>query len=106
VCPAGCTEYRPRARRVGRREASDTRRCEDLRVIDCEIEETELEGVYGMVPRVRARCSRCGHETETFGTGETSIMRCLALMREECPAEETNLYVEDATLRRQARTAG
>jgi hypothetical protein len=45
----------------------------------------------------RASCSRCGHETESFGSSERSIERCLALMREECPAGEMNFYVaEDA----------
>jgi hypothetical protein len=65
--------------------------------VSCETDEVELEGDYGMVPSVRARCSRCGHETESFGNSERSIERCLALMREECPAGERNFYVaEDA----------
>lgn len=64
--------------------------------VSCEIEETELEGDYGMVASIHASCSRCGHETESFGTSERSIQRCLALMREECPAGESNFYVADA----------
>lgn len=64
--------------------------------VSCEIEETELEGDYGMVTGIRASCSHCGHETESFGSSETSIKRCLALMREECPAGESNFYVADA----------
>jgi hypothetical protein len=56
-----------------------------------------FEGDYGMVASIRARCSRCGHETESFGTGERSIQRCLALMREECPAGESNFYAADAS---------
>jgi hypothetical protein len=64
--------------------------------VSCEIEETELEGDYGVVASIRANCSRCGHETESFGTSESSIQRCLALMREECPAGESNFYVTDA----------
>ena len=58
--------------------------------VSCAIEETELEGDYGMVASIRASCSRCGHETELFGTSERSIQRCLAFMREECPAGESN----------------
>jgi hypothetical protein len=55
----------------------------------------ELEGDYGTVLSIGARCSRCGHETESFGTGESSIKRCLVLMREECPEGESNFYVAD-----------
>jgi hypothetical protein len=59
----------------------------------CEVEETELEGDHGLVPSVILACSRCGATTESFGTGEASIRRCLALMREECPEGEKNWYV-------------
>jgi len=44
---------------------------------------------------VRATCSRCGHETESFGQHEGSIRRCLVLMNEECPEDEDNYYVCD-----------
>ena len=64
--------------------------------VSCEIEETELEGDYGMVAGIQANCSRCGRETESFGTSESSILRCLALMRDECPAGESNFYVPNA----------
>lgn len=43
----------------------------------------------------RAKCSRCGHETLSFGDGEASKLRCLVLLREECPEEEQNFYVSD-----------
>jgi hypothetical protein len=62
--------------------------------VRCEIQETELDGDYGSVAGVSARCSRCGHETQSFGTSEASIKRCLVLMREECPESEQNFYVE------------
>lgn len=60
--------------------------------VECEIAEIELEGDYGdnLIPSVCATCSRCGHQTESFGTGDASIRRCLALMREECPEDELN----------------
>ena len=64
--------------------------------VSCEIEETELEGDHGMVPSIRASCSLCGHETESFGSSARSIERCLALMRDECPAGKSNFYVADA----------
>ena len=46
----------------------------------------DLEGDYSAeVEGVRATCSRCGHETESFGTSGASVRRCLVLLREECP---------------------
>jgi hypothetical protein len=59
--------------------------------IECEITETDIEGI----PSVCAECSRCGHETESYGLHEGSIKRCLVLMREECPEEEHNFYTAD-----------
>ena len=58
--------------------------------VNGEIEQTELEGDSAMVAGIRASCSSYGHETESFGTSERSIQRCLALMREECPAGEAS----------------
>lgn len=63
--------------------------------VPCEVEEVELEGDYGTVDGVMATCSRCGHTTESFGTSERSVKRCLVLMREECESEESNFYVAD-----------
>lgn len=63
--------------------------------VECEIEEVELENDEGRSRAgVRATCSDCGHETESFGTGEKSRKRCLALMREECPEGVENYYVD------------
>lgn len=42
---------------------------------------------------------KCGvsfrHETQSFGTSEASVRRCLALMREECPNGENNFYIAE-----------
>ena len=66
-----------------------------MRVI-CEVEETTLENAEGReVSGVCATCERCGHTTESFGTGDASRRRCLALMREQCPNGEENFYVEE-----------
>jgi hypothetical protein len=63
--------------------------------VPCEVEEVELENDEGRtVDGVEVVCSRCGHSTESFGTGEASIRRCLALLREECPKKERNFYEE------------
>ena len=62
--------------------------------VECEIEETTIENESGIeVDGVRATCSRCGNETESFGTSSASVRRCLVLMREECPLGENNFYV-------------
>lgn len=64
--------------------------------VECEIELIELMSSKGNpVESVRAICTECGHETESFGTGPASIKRCLALMNEECPQGENNFYVEE-----------
>jgi len=63
--------------------------------IQCYTEEYDLENDYGnFVPGVKVTCNSCHHITETFGTGEGSIKRCLALMREECPNSQKNYYVQ------------
>lgn len=62
-------------------------------IIRCEIDEIELNGDYGgLIPSVQATCPRCGHTTESYGTGEPSIKRCLVLLHEECPEGANNFY--------------
>ena len=64
--------------------------------VACEIEERDLENEDGReIQGVAATCSRCGHETESFGTGEASVRRCLVLLREECLKGERNFYVAE-----------
>lgn len=63
--------------------------------ITCNINHRELEGDYGTVDGVTATCSRCGNETESYGTGDRSVKRCLVVMREECLNSESNYYVEE-----------
>jgi hypothetical protein len=64
--------------------------------VQCDVSEVDLPGDYrDDVPGVRATCTRCGHETESYGTDGPSVRRCLALMREECPHGEQNFYVGD-----------
>lgn len=40
----------------------------------------------------QAECLTCSHVTESFGTSERSVRRCLVLLREECPLGESNYY--------------
>jgi len=64
--------------------------------VACTIEETELENDRGhSVPGVCATCGECGHTTESFGVGPASRRRCLVLMREQCPNDEENFYVDE-----------
>ncbi len=46
------------------------------------------------VVRTFAVCDKCGHETMSYGDHDGSIKRCLVLMREECPRNESNFYIE------------
>ena len=63
--------------------------------VEVEITETELEGDYGKwIDSVVATCTRCDNETESFGTSDASRRRCLVLMRETCPENEHNFYVD------------
>lgn len=62
--------------------------------IECEIEQVPLENEDGRdVEGTMATCSRCGHTTESFGTGSSSVRRCLVMMNEECPLGQSNFYV-------------
>jgi hypothetical protein len=64
--------------------------------VACDISEVELENDKGYeIDGVCATCARCGHETESFGTGEASVGRCLVLMRIECPEGESNYYTAE-----------
>jgi hypothetical protein len=68
---------------------------EVLMRVPADIDYIELEGDYGEIESVCATCTRCGHTTESYGTSDASIRRCLALLRQECPNDdETNFYVE------------
>lgn len=58
-----------------------------------DIEETILVNDEGYdVDSISATCRDCGHQTESFGTSSASELRCLALLREECPRGENNYY--------------
>ncbi len=63
--------------------------------VPCEVIVVDLENDDGReLEGVTATCSRCGHETESWGTDTPSVRRCLALLREECPRGEQNFYVD------------
>ena len=63
--------------------------------VDCYFEEVEVEGNFSQnVDGVCATCDKCGHQVESYGTGDASRRRCLAVMHEECPEDENNYYVD------------
>ena len=64
--------------------------------VDVEVEEIVLDNddEYD-IDSVCATCTRCQHQTESYGRSERSVRRCLVLLREECPNEESNYYVAD-----------
>ncbi|HEV3059665.1 MAG TPA: hypothetical protein VGY48_15550 [Vicinamibacterales bacterium] len=59
-----------------------------------EVDEVVLQGDYGDVDGIEVKCVRCGHCVEVFGTGDASIKRGCAMLRDECPEKERNFYVE------------
>jgi hypothetical protein len=61
--------------------------------VSCAVVEIEMEGDHAAVEGVQVECSRCGHQTESYGTSGASVRRCLAGLREECPNGESNFYV-------------
>lgn len=63
--------------------------------IKCDVDyTTDYNDAGNDVDCIVATCSKCGHETTSWGTGDASIKRCLVLMHEECPNNENNFYVE------------
>lgn len=61
----------------------------------CVVEEVDVEDDNGREREgVMATCPRCGYSTESLGTGDGSVRRCLVLLREGCPEGENNYYVE------------
>lgn len=65
-------------------------------LVYCTIDDITLENDDGLeLEGVTATCSKCGHCTESFGTDEPSIKRCLVLLRNECPLGESNFYKQE-----------
>ena len=63
--------------------------------ISCDIDYGEVENEEGfMTPTTTATCSRCHHETESYGDSDRSVRRCLVMLYEECPRSEDNFYEE------------
>ena len=64
--------------------------------IECSITYDTVENKDGYdVSGTIATCQDCGHEVTSYGTTDRSVKRCFAVMKEECPSEENNFYVEE-----------
>ena len=64
--------------------------------VGCDVEHTDMENDHGReIPAVVVTCSRCGHQTCSYGQTDASVRRCFALMHEECPEKENNYYTEE-----------
>lgn len=63
--------------------------------IPCEIRGVDVEFQGRTIDGVEATCTDCGHTETAGGTGDKSVKRCLALMRENCPENGNNFYVAD-----------
>lgn len=48
------------------------------------------------VEGVEVTCGRCDHTEFSFGTSGRSLNRCLALLNDECPNDESNFYEVDS----------
>ncbi len=56
---------------------------------ECDVEYTRIENDEGrQVDGVVVKCVDCEAETESYGHGDNSVRRCLALMRETCECED------------------
>ena len=63
--------------------------------VECTIETGYVENDSGYeIEGVIATCSRCEHTVKSCGTSDGSRRRCLVLMRQECPNDESNYYEE------------
>lgn len=64
--------------------------------VPCRLSYVEIENDDGLVVEsVEVICSRCNHDTQSFGTSQRSINRSLALLNDECPKGENNFYEVD-----------
>jgi hypothetical protein len=64
--------------------------------VPCDVDYVDLDNDDGRsIPSVCVTCSVCGHSTESYGTSSASVRRCLALLRDECPRDEQNVYAAE-----------
>lgn len=63
--------------------------------VSVDVERGTRENDRGIeVPTTEVICSRCANEAWAWGAGEDSTTRCLVKLRDTCPKDESNYYVE------------
>lgn len=61
--------------------------------VECEVNYEEIEEGGRTGDGVVVTCGECGKSQQSFGTSERSVKRCLVLLKENCPLDESNYYV-------------
>ena len=64
--------------------------------VGCTVDYLQLENDDGReVDSVEVTCKKCDHTTQSYGDSAASVRRCLLLLREECPQNESNWYIAE-----------
>lgn len=64
-----------------------------MATVICSVDYTTEENDDGREQAcVVVTCGECGHREQSWGEGPRSVKRCLVLLRENCPQDETNFY--------------
>jgi len=62
--------------------------------VACQITKIRIRNANGFfTDGVQAVCSKCGQMSDSYGTGEKSIKRCLAVLHDTCLNNEDNFYI-------------
>jgi hypothetical protein len=63
--------------------------------VACKVEFTTKLNEHGRPADItKVTCRRCGHGTWSYGGTERSVRRCMVLLCQSCPRQESNFYVE------------
>jgi hypothetical protein len=62
--------------------------------VQCDVELVDLTNDTGhTIESIRVVCLRCEARAESFGRGDASVRRCMAMLRDQC--DEYNYYIVD-----------
>ncbi len=64
--------------------------------VPCAVELVEVENENGRMQKAtRVTCGDCGETAEAFGQSDASKKRALCLLKENCPMQRSNYYVDE-----------
>ena len=64
-----------------------------MKKVECTLAQTIYrKHKAGRYDKTVVRCTECGHAQESSGSGDGSIRRCLAMLKQSCPRGERNFY--------------